>query len=303
MIAGSPGHTTAMDRMATNGNLRAAFDATACGYSYDEIVAYVEDARRANPGAQNLTGGKLHGLIAAAVMICVEQDRVSRSGEPTGRRDFPDLPNRMKTLPVDKRGYPVPWFVAWENGQPDFRIIGTGRVTTAVNKQLCWICGQPCRIAPVSYVVGPMCIVNRTSAEPPSHLECATFAAINCPFLATPGRPRNERDIKPAEVIEAPGRGLLRNPGVAVVWSTMDPTTPRQAESGNPGWLFNIGDPFRVDMWAEGRPATADEVLASIDTGLPALREVAAQQGGEALNELARQAAAAIDLVKAKATA
>jgi len=31
-------------------------------------------------------------------------------------------------LPIDPdRGYPVPWFVAWVNGKPDFRVIGVGK--------------------------------------------------------------------------------------------------------------------------------------------------------------------------------
>jgi hypothetical protein len=31
------------------------------------------------------------------------------------------LPVRLQGLPIDERGYPVPWFVAWENGKPEFR--------------------------------------------------------------------------------------------------------------------------------------------------------------------------------------
>jgi hypothetical protein len=35
-----------------------------------------------------------------------------------------------------------------------------------------------------SFVVGPMCGINRNSAEPPSHKECAQWSARNCPFLS-----------------------------------------------------------------------------------------------------------------------
>jgi len=56
------------------------------------------------------------------------------------RRDLPELPKRVAKLPVDDRGYPVPWFVAWINGVPDFRIIKPGAVLEALKYKKCWIC-------------------------------------------------------------------------------------------------------------------------------------------------------------------
>lgn len=35
------------------------------------------------------------------------------------RADLPPLPPRMQRLPVDERGYPVSFFVAWPDGKPD----------------------------------------------------------------------------------------------------------------------------------------------------------------------------------------
>jgi hypothetical protein len=38
------------------------------------------------------------------------------------RKDLPDgMPESVGRLPVDHRGYPVPWFVAWIDGKPEFR--------------------------------------------------------------------------------------------------------------------------------------------------------------------------------------
>jgi hypothetical protein len=44
---------------------------------------------------------------------------------------LPPPPSRMKVLKLDERGFPVPWFVHWEDGKPDFRIISPGKLWTA----------------------------------------------------------------------------------------------------------------------------------------------------------------------------
>jgi hypothetical protein len=47
-----------------------------------------------------------------------------------------------------------------------------------------------------------------------------------------------------------------------------------------------MGEPDRVEWWAEGRKATREEVQESIDSGLPNLERLAQMQEGamEALN-------------------
>lgn len=43
-----------------------------------------------------------------------------------------ELPRRMAELPTDHIGRPVPWFVAWIDGKPDFRVIGPGKLQSAL---------------------------------------------------------------------------------------------------------------------------------------------------------------------------
>lgn len=183
---------------------------------------------------------------------------------------LPDgMPDGVARLPVNKVGYPVPWFVAYIDGEPDFRVIRAGGLQVAYFGRLCWICGQ--RFQPdeeQSFVIGPMCAVNRTSAEPPSHLACAEWAVRACPFLSTPHMTRREIDL--ADVQEAAGQMIDRNPGVALVWTTL-PGRWRPFSDGEGGVLFHIGEPTGISWFAEGRTATRDEILTSIHTGLPEL--------------------------------
>ena len=194
---------------------------------------------------------------------------------------LPPMPDRMKLLKYDHRGFPVPWFVHWENDQPDFRIIAPGKLAMAYKNGRCWICGGQMGVHRVS-VIGPMCVVNRVTSEPPSHRDCAEFAAKACPFLTKPRMRRNEKDL-PVE--RAPMRGLHidRNPGCVALYET------RRVSYNRDSGLFQLGEPTRIDWWAEGRQATRQEVLASIDSGYPILLDTATKHDGpEGVKELMR---------------
>lgn len=198
------------------------------------------------------------------------------------------MPFALAVRPKDHRGYPIPWFTPIINGEPDFRAVLEGQAELAVALQCCWICGQPLR-SPCAFVVGPMCAVNRVSAEPPSHIECAIYAAKACPFLS---RPKAKRAPTPETAVPPPGVMIERNPGVACVWIT---TSPSYAPNVR---LFGLGEPQRVLWYCHSRKATREEVMASIDSGLPSLRELA-EGNDEATAELESQVEVALALVPA----
>jgi hypothetical protein len=187
----------------------------------------------------------------------------------------------MLHLPVDARGYVVPWFVAWVDGVPEFRAMDPKKWVEAVRYKLCWVCGTRLG-AHFAFVVGPMCLVNLTSSEPPSHLQCATWSAINCPFLSRPQMVRRENDL-PA-TMETPGIAIRRNPGVTAVYVTKG---FRVFDDGVGKPLIKIPEEHTEIQWyADGRKATREEIQESIDTGLPILMEMAEQEGPGAVKEL-----------------
>jgi ferredoxin len=192
------------------------------------------------------------------------------------------IPARMQSRPISSKGYPVPWFVAFHNGDWDFRVIGPSKIESAVKRKLCWLCGQPLGTFQV-FTIGPMCTVNRVSAEPPSHLECAEYAARACPFLTKPKMRRNEEGM-PEEAQPPAGIMLKRNPGVTALWTTRK----YQPFRAGAGVLFDIGEPERVQWFAEGRTATRAEVMASISSGMPFLETEARKEGKVALEALAK---------------
>ena len=201
------------------------------------------------------------------------------------RKELPPLPDRMRKLALDHRGFPIPWFVAWIDGTPDFRMIDTPKIGRAIKERRCWVCGDVLG-QNKAFLIGPMCAINRVISEPPSHRDCAVFSARACPFLSQPRMRRNEKDL-PEDRVAAAGFGLRRNPGAVCVWITRT-FKPFRPKHGNAGILFHLGDPVECQWFANGREATRAEVLLSIDSGYPELMALAQQQGPTALTELER---------------
>ena len=169
---------------------------------------------------------------------------------------LPEAPSRIARLPKSERGYPIPWFV-WinEEGVPDFRIIGPGKLADAYNNDRCWICGSGLLGHARVYTIGPMCVINRTTSEPASHRECAEYAAKACPFLTNPREKRDTKNMVENRVTA--GVMIDRNPGATALYQTGKPKAFRAGS----GVLFQLPAPVRVDWWARGRKATREEIL------------------------------------------
>lgn len=201
------------------------------------------------------------------------------------------VPFRLASLPKS-RGFIVPWFVAWIDGAPEFRILDKGKMMYAIRSKVCWICGQQMaeRHNP-PFVVGPMCTVNRISAEPPSHVECARYAVQVCPFIARPHMKR--RELEPELEAEAKGHpaALPHNPTVAALFFARGYTVMRDRD----GVLFQMGTPAGVEWYKLGAPATRKEVEEAFEIGLPLLREAAKEEGFAAQKDLERRIVTARD--------
>lgn len=219
----------------------------------------------------------------------------------TLRPELGVLPTRIARLPIDDRGYPVPWFVAWQDGKPEFRAMDGEKFVLAVREKRCWVCGDPLG-AHVTFVAGPMCGLNRTSGEPPSHRECAQWSARHCPFLSRPQMVRREDETlnNATLVAESAGIALARNPGVALLWTTK---SYRIFSDGHGKPLIRMGPAEVLEWYAEGRAATREEVAASVAGGVPALMDVAraqeAHEGPGAVKELLQQLSAYVRLYPA----
>jgi hypothetical protein len=213
------------------------------------------------------------------------------------RDDLPPLTDRIARLPVDERGYPVPAFVQWiykegnevspapkGKGYPDFRIIDPAHILACIKESLCWVCGEKLGVWR-SYVIGPMCAVNRNSAEPPSHVECAEWSVKGCPFMTKPNMKRREDDVTEQAGENVAGIMVKRNPGVTLIWVVRNHV--KIWRDGKGGILFDIGNPERVTWWKEGRPATSEECVEALNASVQSLLDIC--ETPEDRNEVARR--------------
>lgn len=195
------------------------------------------------------------------------------------------LPTRMRSLPITEDGWPQLWFAGiTSDGKPDLRYADPSKRVRAINRNLCWLCGQPVGSFK-AFIIGPMCAITRTTSEPPCHRECAEFSVIACPFLSKPRMKRNEVN-QPEERMNAPGTLLKRNPGVVCLWICKTFKTFRTGQGSD--WLIRVGDPTEVNWYAEGCPATRNEIMESIDIGFPLLQREAELDGTEAISQLSK---------------
>lgn len=182
------------------------------------------------------------------------------------------IPRQMRRLPVDPvTGFHVPWFVAWiehANGalRPDFRVIRPAAQLDAYVGKRCWLCGQP--LGEIrAFVIGPMCSINRISSEPASHGSCARYAVKVCPFLVTPARKRNTKDL-PEGISDPAGRHDPGNPGAMALWySKENATILEMSDEEGGGWLYILPEPEKVEWYAKGALITEGEAFAPFIEG------------------------------------
>ena len=199
------------------------------------------------------------------------------------------VPGRIRRLPVcAERSIPVPWFVQWFDdgkpsaqgvGKPDFRVIDTLKYAIAVKQKRCWVCGGILG-RHLAFTAGPMCAILRISGEPPSHRECAEFSARACPFLSRPDMVRREDRLPDAAKFNP--LMLERNPGVAMVWITLSYTVHQDSRSV----ICAMGDPVELLFFKNGRDASREEVMNSINSGLPSLTAAAETEGENSVREV-----------------
>jgi hypothetical protein len=158
-------------------------------------------------------------------------------------------PRRMRGLPRNERGVPIPWFAGRDaEGHLRVTLLDLAKWDDAVKNRRCWMCGAPLGRY-YTFVLGPVQAITRTVTEPPSHRGYAEYAVRVCPFLSNPARGRFDSVASPT--------GALVNPGVFALWQTLS------FELGDRRRTLVVGDPVRVAWRTRGRPATDAEVEAS----------------------------------------
>jgi hypothetical protein len=114
------------------------------------------------------------------------------------------IPDRMKHLKLDPRGYPIPYGVAIDrDGVAHFAINDEAVRQHIIREGLCSICGT--KLFRGRWLIGGALsafTVQGAFLDPPMHDECAHFSLQTCPYLAAPryGREIGKAKAKTASI-------------------------------------------------------------------------------------------------------
>jgi len=135
------------------------------------------------------------------------------------------IPERMRHLNVDARGYAIPYGVVIDtSGTVHFAMNDERIRQESIKRDLCSLCGK--RLLRGRWFVGGSLSAfhpNGAFIDPPMHYECSHYALQACPYLAAP---HYVREIGPQKAKQA--QENLRKAGIIAVTidTTMMPGRP-----------------------------------------------------------------------------
>lgn len=115
------------------------------------------------------------------------------------------IPILMSDLPVDSRGYPIPYFVPIVNGKPDFRYQDHKKRDVCLKHKKCSVCGNALFHKSFWFISGPLGLANKVASDAPMHEDCARYSLNVCPHLIFyKAERRSEGNGVPGQIREKP---------------------------------------------------------------------------------------------------
>lgn len=190
------------------------------------------------------------------------------------------IPDQMRHLKVDPRGYAIPWSVVMDTGgTAHFAIADEEKRRKAINHSICSLCGKG---LPMKrwFIGGAKPAFHPMGAylDPPMHRVCSHYALQVCPYIAAPSY------AKEIAMVKAKARQEFLPPECAVIL-----TDENSAPGRPPGDLFvalsSIGTtvipdgpyakpklPYKdLEFWLHGKEISMDEGVAIIRRSDPGL--------------------------------
>lgn len=119
-----------------------------------------------------------------------------------------EIPDFLSHLPVDERGYPIPYFAPVVNGKPDFRLLDKEKFDICTQYNKCAVCGRKLLKKLYYFIAGPQGAKNKISTDPPMHKECSGFSLAACPHLHFEKAERRQINLPNGTVVDNPTQVL-----------------------------------------------------------------------------------------------
>lgn len=189
------------------------------------------------------------------------------------------VPERMEHLPLDHRGYPVPFNVAHDkDGKPLFAVNNPEKEMKCLTELRCPICGGDLHDEDPNvgmwFVGGPLSalVPGGSYLALPGHEECTRYAMKVCPYMAAPryGAPIGMHQLPEGMKGYDPSTpGLAQRPAVHVrVHAFSYSVSGRQGPVGNLEFILTPIKPFiDMDFWRHGEKISKREAQTLIRAG------------------------------------
>lgn len=93
------------------------------------------------------------------------------------------LPEQMKGMAIDPRGYPIPYSLKDGQGGYNFRVSHVERMIHCVENKLCGVCGKKLHKDYSFFLGGNLTLQNCYNVDPSMHRVCAEFSLDTCPHI------------------------------------------------------------------------------------------------------------------------
>lgn len=168
-----------------------------------------------------------------------------------------DIPTKMKDLPKDKNGYPIPYTIRKdEEDTPIFSQHDESLLHNCISNSHCGICGQPLGndiwlLAGAKIALQPL----GGYIDPPMHKQCGTYALQVCPYLALPSFLKRS----PNEIAKSTDKVLVLS-GKPSVFGFVKTSDYRLLLNDNGTIIIIPERPFLdIEYWREGELLTKSQ--------------------------------------------
>lgn len=164
-----------------------------------------------------------------------------------------EVPLRMRDLPKDNRGYPIPFTILRDSkGLPDFRRHDATLAGKSILHKICSICGHPLA-SDIWFISGVRIALEPRGGyiDPPVHKQCGTYALRVCPYLAVPSF--SKRLTNEGKNV---GKSVQVMPGKPVVFAFTKTIDYQVIQLNNAGVILPVRPFLDIEFWREGMQIT-----------------------------------------------
>ncbi len=176
------------------------------------------------------------------------------------------IPEKMKEMEFDPRGYPIPFVILRGNNKSYFQVNDERKVNEAIEKNLCAICGKPME-DDTWLVGGPLSAFHPHGAyiDTCTHQDCLHYALKVCPYLAVPNY-KKRIDMSNVDVSEFEDSMFFQDPTQdeeRVPFFVAVHVTGFRVSRPEPGkrYLHPNRDYRAVEFWNDGKEITREEAV------------------------------------------